>query len=244
MSADLDSQFLPMFVREPAVKPLAPMPSNEALSRSVYRAGKGPSWLVLLAILGAHGALLAALLAFDVIRIAPKAATTEVTLIPLEIIPPPPLATPSKIKPAKTPPPIVAPPPIVQIAVVNPPPVQVSPKPPPPTPVVPTPASAPVAEPAPVSAPDGTARTLGNPSPKYPISARMAHQEGVVRLRVLITAEGGVKEISVARSSGFDSLDNAALDTVRRWRFLPGLQAGRAVEAVGYLNIPFRLTRA
>ena len=137
----------------------------------------------------------------------------------------------------------MAPAPIVQMPVAVSP-VQTSPVVPP---VPPAPSAAPpsaaVSEvAAPVSAPDGTAKTLGNPSPRYPIDARRGHQEGTVRLRVVISPEGRVLEIGVARSSGYDSLDKAALDTVRKWRFLPGKQAGVAVEAVGFLSIPFKLT--
>ena len=92
--------------------------------------------------------------------------------------------------------------------------------------------------------PDGFAATLGNPAPRYPIESRRQHEEGTVRLRVLISAQGLVEDVKVAKSSGFDRLDDAALDAVRKWRFRPGTQAGTPVEAAGFLSIPFKLTRA
>ena len=51
-----------------------------------------------------------------------------------------------------------------------------------------------------------------------------------------------VSAITVARSSGHALLDRAALSTVRRWRFRPAQQAGVAVAAEGWVDIPFVLT--
>jgi periplasmic protein TonB len=47
--------------------------------------------------------------------------------------------------------------------------------------------------------------------------------------------------VSVARSSGFDRLDKAALDAVRRWRWSPTLRDGAPVSVRGTVDIPFVL---
>lgn len=50
----------------------------------------------------------------------------------------------------------------------------------------------------------------------YPRDAQRAGQEGVVSIAFTIDASGGVVSASVARSSGFPALDQAALETARR----------------------------
>jgi protein TonB len=234
-------------VRTAAVASPSPEPEVLALAGGSFcDRQRRPRWEAMGAILALHIVAFAALGYFDVIHIShkQKPRLTVIELQPEPVVPesPPPQA--SKEPPPPVEQPIVAPPPIIQ-TIAQPSPVVTTPiiTPPAPPVVSAAPPSAVVSEAAaPISAPDGSAETLGNPSPKYPIDARRNHQEGTVRLRVVITPDGLVKDISVARSSGFDSLDQAALKTVGSWRFLPGKQAGVAVEAVGFLSIPFRLT--
>jgi protein TonB len=45
----------------------------------------------------------------------------------------------------------------------------------------------------------------------------------------------------IARSSGFERLDNAALRAVRAWRWRPMMRAGQAVAVTGDMPIPFTL---
>jgi protein TonB len=243
------------YVRTTERRPTRPAPvasptfKPEVLARSggsFCDQRRRPRWEAIGIILAIHAVAFALLGYFDVIHIAhkPKQRLTVIEIQPEPVVPesPPPQA--SKEPPPPVERPIVAPAPIIQ-TVAPPSPVVTTPivTPPAPPVVSAAPPSAVVSETAaPISAPDGSAKTLGNPSPKYPVEARRNHWEGTVRLRVVITPDGLVKEIGVARSSGFDSLDESALDTVRKWRFLPGKQSGVAVEAVGFLSIPFRLT--
>ena len=82
-----------------------------------------------------------------------------------------------------------------------------------------------------------------NPPPIYPASARRRDQQGTVTVRVLIAADGSVERAEVAESSGFDSLDDAALDTVRsRWRFVPARHDGLPVES--WVLVPIRFASA
>jgi protein TonB len=84
-----------------------------------------------------------------------------------------------------------------------------------------------------------------NPPPVYPYAARRREQQGTVTVRVLIGADGSVERAEVAESSGFDSLDEAALDTVRsRWRFVPARHGGLAVESWVLVPIRFALIEA
>ncbi len=83
---------------------------------------------------------------------------------------------------------------------------------------------------------------LQNPPPSYPKKARRKHQQGIVELRVLISARGHVEKISLFKSSGFALLDKSALQTVRTWRFLPAKQMGRAVAGEVIVPVRFHLT--
>ena len=80
--------------------------------------------------------------------------------------------------------------------------------------------------PAPLELPSSDAQYLQNPKPRYPpISMRMGEQ-GTVLVQVLVTDKGVAKDVKLQTSSGFFRLDNAALEAVARWRFVPGKRAG------------------
>jgi protein TonB len=79
------------------------------------------------------------------------------------------------------------------------------------------------------------------PAPEYPAAARRLRQEGVVLLAVEVSAEGRPTAVSVARSSGVASLDEAAVRGVRRWRFDPARTAGLPVASRVEVPIRFRL---
>jgi TonB family protein len=56
-----------------------------------------------------------------------------------------------------------------------------------------------------------------------------------------IATDGSVKKVSVIKSSGFVSLDNASIDCVSSWRFYPVGQNGQAVEVDKEYQIRWRL---
>lgn len=80
-----------------------------------------------------------------------------------------------------------------------------------------------------------------NPPPQYPADARQAGISGTTLLRVSVRSDGGVDYVEVVASSGHKSLDNAAVESVRRWRFTPGLRGGRPAPFALRLPIEFRL---
>jgi len=84
-----------------------------------------------------------------------------------------------------------------------------------------------------------------NPAPDYPVEARRRAEHGTVVLRIKVAADGAVAMVEVAQSSGFDLLDDAALDAVRRgWRFVPARRDGVALESWVEVPIRFALTQA
>ena len=83
---------------------------------------------------------------------------------------------------------------------------------------------------------------LRNPHPLYPETARKAGNEGVVRLRVSISATGSVTAVRLEQSSGHRALDQQAMTTVReRWKFKPAVENGKRVPAEISLPIRFQL---
>lgn len=80
-----------------------------------------------------------------------------------------------------------------------------------------------------------------NPKPRYPPIARRRRQEGVVVLSVSVNASGEPVEVEIETSSGASSLDEAAVEAVRQWRFEPGLREGEAVSSRVEVPIRFEL---
>jgi protein TonB len=54
-----------------------------------------------------------------------------------------------------------------------------------------------------------------------------------------VAPDGSVLEARVEGSSGFPRLDGAALEAIRRWRFLPALD-GEGRPVAGEALVPFR----
>jgi len=92
-----------------------------------------------------------------------------------------------------------------------------------------------------VVAPSFNAAYLRNPKPPYPDMSRRLQEEGRVLLRVLISAEGKAKQVELKQSSGYKRLDDSALTTVRRWRFVPAKRGGQPVEMWYDVPVSFSL---
>lgn len=82
---------------------------------------------------------------------------------------------------------------------------------------------------------------LNNPAPEYPPLSRKLGEEGRVVLRVLVSPEGRPSQIEVKGGSGSARLDQAAVETVRRWRFVPARLGDEAVSAWVLVPISFHL---
>lgn len=229
--------------------PESPMPRPASIQManiappSRYGQSKSPNWVIIALILAVHAVLITAImhvrhqvqrreeLRLSVVNLTPPAPP------PPQDAPPPP---PSK-------PQIVAPAPVVRLATRSPQiattpiaqPVAVSA----PTVIAPAPTVA-LAAPSPPSTVQGgdlsTQMVSGKP-PRYPIESRRKHEQGTVVLALTLGTDGAVEAIAVTRSSGFARLDDAARDAVRKWRWRPLVQQGRAVKVKGVVEIPFVL---
>lgn len=79
------------------------------------------------------------------------------------------------------------------------------------------------------------------PKPPYPDLARKRNQEGTVRVRCNVDPSGAVTGVSLAQSSGFKLLDEAALKTVSRWKFKPATNGGANVAGTVVVPVVFKL---
>lgn len=94
---------------------------------------------------------------------------------------------------------------------------------------------------APPTPPSFSAEYLRNPAPRYPVAARRAGEQGTVTLKVLVGMDGMPQRVEVERTSGSPRLDSAALDAVRRWRFVPAHRGSTPIESWVLVPVVFRL---
>ncbi len=111
---------------------------------------------------------------------------------------------------------------------------EAAPSPPADPPAGPQLATAALVPPHPLSA------AAGNHAPLYPVSAMRRREQGRVVLDVDVTADGRADAVRIAISSGFPTLDRAAIEAVRLWRFHPATRGGTPVPAVA--EVPFNFT--
>ncbi len=222
--------------------------------RSPYRIGRLQDrhlrLMVLMTTLLLHAAGLWALTQME----AGRRLLAEIKPILVSVIeqkPPPPKPPPRQPKlrrepPPRQPQPAAAPPLILAAEPVATAPV--------PTYEVPIPKTAPVA-PAPVASPlppapppaepvvppSFNAAYLNNPPPAYPPVSRRFGEQGRIVLRVLVSAQGDAEKTEINQSSGYARLDQAAVDAVRRWKFVPAKRDDTAVSALVLVPITFKL---
>lgn len=78
--------------------------------------------------------------------------------------------------------------------------------------------------------PSTEATGIHNQAPVYPKLSRKRKEQGTVLLLLLVNSLGQVAEIKIKQSSGFDRLDQAALQAVKKWQFSPAKQDGKAID--------------
>lgn len=82
------------------------------------------------------------------------------------------------------------------------------------------------------------------PAPAYPRDAIMDGLQGTVYLKVLVDVDGTPLSVEIQRSSGHRKLDDAARRQVlKKWKFRPAMQDGRAIQVYGIVPVDFSLSR-
>jgi protein TonB len=209
------------------------------------------SALVLAVVAAAHAALVAAL------------------LLHRQAFQTPPEVLPTTIAVSLVSPPQSAPPPVSALVPTAPPPPEPAvaeelapvPKPrpnravrppelPPPAPATPPAPAAPTASPS--AGPPSTATAsptpprfsadyLRNPASAYPRLSREHGEEGQVKLRVQVSADGRPEQVEIEVSSRYECLDEAARKAVLRWHFVPARLGDKPVAARVIVPITFKL---
>ena len=76
-------------------------------------------------------------------------------------------------------------------------------------------------------------------APDYPPIAKAAHVQGTVVLQAVIGKDGHIEHLHVI--SGPPTLQQAALDAVKQWTYIPYTLAGEPVEVDTTINVIFAL---
>lgn len=77
--------------------------------------------------------------------------------------------------------------------------------------------------------------------PKYPKLSRERGEEGKIKLRLGINADGMAESVEIITSTGFRLLDDAAIRAVKAARFIPARLEGEAVFSTAEINLEFKL---
>ncbi len=81
------------------------------------------------------------------------------------------------------------------------------------------------------------ASSLNNPAPHYPFLSKKMKEEGKVIVRLLINKFGEISNLSLSKSSGYKRLDESAINTVQKWKFIPAKKGSETFDS--FVEIPF-----
>ena len=87
-------------------------------------------------------------------------------------------------------------------------------------------------------------RSGNNPRPEYPRTAREAGWEGTTILQILVMPDGTAGSVTLHKTSGYAVLDDAALNAVKSWRFIPAMDGHFPIQSAVRLPIRFDLRAA
>ena len=76
----------------------------------------------------------------------------------------------------------------------------------------------------------------------YPFFGRIFGREGTTELAFTVSADGTVRDIRVAKSSGSHGLDDAAVECVAKWHYRPALKDSELVDAPMTVKVAWNLT--
>lgn len=85
---------------------------------------------------------------------------------------------------------------------------------------------------------------LNAPNPAYPEQARRLGYQGKVLLNLLVGSNGNVEKVRLLQSSGYAILDDAAIDSLSDWLFVPTMLDGKPVAYWYAQYVAFQLTPA
>jgi periplasmic protein TonB len=182
----------------------------------------------------------------DLVELPPPTTTAA---SPAPEPPPPPMAEPEPEPPplpevTEEEPPPPAPEPTAEAEPAPPPPKPTPPRSRPPEPAKPQTAALPPAAPTPPSpsaalSPSGNmgARALFKPMPEIPEALRH-HALDLTALARFRVAASGAAEVELVEPTPDPTLNAALLETLKKWRFFPAMENGKAVASTIDIRIP------
>ncbi len=89
--------------------------------------------------------------------------------------------------------------------------------------------------------PNFNAAYLNNPAPNYPSLSRRLGEQGRVLLRVQVMEDGTAGSVELQTGSGSTRLDQAALEAVKKWRFIPAKRGEQPISASVVVPLRFSI---
>lgn len=80
-----------------------------------------------------------------------------------------------------------------------------------------------------------------NPKPDYPSLARSMGWQGTVTLKVQVSEEGLSAAVEIERGSGYEILDESAIEAIRQWRFTPARRGETPIASTVIVPVIFTL---
>lgn len=81
-------------------------------------------------------------------------------------------------------------------------------------------------------------RAVYAPDPEFPKKARKGHKKGEIVFSLVVGQDGLPRDITLVRGISTE-LDEAALDSLRKWRFTPAMKDGKPVAVHITVEIDF-----
>lgn len=85
-------------------------------------------------------------------------------------------------------------------------------------------------------------KELRRPSVQYPPASQDNGDEGTVTLLLAVQTDGSISDIRIARSSGYQRLDAAAVRSLRQAKFQPATCHGKPIAVRIHQSFTFELT--
>ena len=82
---------------------------------------------------------------------------------------------------------------------------------------------------------------LHNPTPEYPEISQQRGEQGTVKIKAVISESGSVINAEIWQSSKFSRLDSKALETIKKWKFIPARSNQKNVQTEVIIPIRFIL---
>ena len=84
-------------------------------------------------------------------------------------------------------------------------------------------------------------KELRRPSVQYPPASQNEGDEGTVTLLLAVQTDGSISDIRIARSSGYQRLDAAAIRSLRQAKFQPATCHGKPIAVRIHQSFIFKI---